>query len=179
MALLLRDPDAGFDSGDMRSGLLLCPHNCRFPKLSGKESCKKWQRSFFYAKNLLKDANHVNLPPFALRGLGERDSWKASLENPGPDMVNILKLVVALQGEVALKAPDLQLAFIGARVSPLQRRSHKMCHLGSNKDPTRNSSKVLSAGEVAQKANKIIEVKLLPKLKWGMKPTTATIRLQR
>jgi hypothetical protein len=36
--------------------------------------------------------------------------------------------------------------------------------------PLKNSSKVLSAGEVAQKANKIAEVKLLPEWKWGLKP---------
>jgi hypothetical protein len=44
------------------------------------------------------------------------------LPSPGPDMVNILKRIIALQGEGSLKAPDLLLAFIDARVSPLQRR---------------------------------------------------------
>jgi hypothetical protein len=34
-----------------------------FPKLIGKESCKKWQCSVFYTKNLLADANHINLYP--------------------------------------------------------------------------------------------------------------------
>jgi hypothetical protein len=48
-----------------------------FPNLSGKKSCKKWQRSFFYAKNLREDVDHVNLPPFAPGGPGERDSWIA------------------------------------------------------------------------------------------------------
>jgi hypothetical protein len=45
-----------------------------FPKLTGKESCKKWQHSFFYAKNLLEGADHVNLPPFESSGQGERDN---------------------------------------------------------------------------------------------------------
>jgi hypothetical protein len=60
-------------------------------------------------------------PPFAPGGSGEHDSWKTSLPNPGPDMVNILKRIIALQGEGGLKAPDLLLAFIDARMSPLQR----------------------------------------------------------
>jgi hypothetical protein len=34
-----------------------------FSKLTGKESCKKWQCSFFYAKKLLVDSDNVNLPP--------------------------------------------------------------------------------------------------------------------
>jgi hypothetical protein len=59
---------------------------------------------------------------------------------------------------------------INARVSLLQRRSHKMCFLGSNRDPTRHSSKVLSAAVVVQKANKIAEVKLLAEWAWGLKP---------
>jgi hypothetical protein len=45
-----------------------------------------------------------------------------------------------------------------------------MCFLGSNRDPTQNSSKALSAELVAQKANKIAEVKLLAEWKWGLKP---------
>jgi hypothetical protein len=70
-----------------------------FLKLMGKESCKKWQRSFFYAQNLGKDVNHVNLPPFELGGPGERDNWSTSLSGPGPDMVNIFQRIVALQWE--------------------------------------------------------------------------------
>jgi hypothetical protein len=45
-----------------------------------------------------------------------------------------------------------------------------MCFLGSNRDPTRHSSKALSAAVVAQKANKIAEVKLLAEWAWGLKP---------
>jgi hypothetical protein len=85
-------------------------------------------------------------------------------------MANIVKRVVDLQGEGGLKASNLLLAFIGARVLPLQRWSHKMCFLGSNRDPTQNSSKVLSAEEVVRKANKITEVKLTPEWKWGLRP---------
>jgi hypothetical protein len=34
-----------------------------FPGLKGKESCKKWQCSIFYVKNLKKGVDHINLPP--------------------------------------------------------------------------------------------------------------------
>jgi hypothetical protein len=64
-------------------------------------------------------------------------------------MTIILKRIIALKGEGGLKAPDLLLAFMDACVSPLQRRSHKMCFLGSNRDPIRNSSKALSTEVVA------------------------------
>jgi hypothetical protein len=45
-----------------------------FPGLKGKESCKKWQRSFFYVKNLKRGSDYINLLPFDASGPGERDS---------------------------------------------------------------------------------------------------------
>jgi hypothetical protein len=141
-----------------------------FPRLMGKESCKKWQCSFFYVKNLKEDVDHVNLPTFNAGGLGERGSWSASLPGPGPNMVKILQRIIALQVEGGLKPSDLLLAFLDARVLPLQRRSHKMCFLGSDRDHTWHTSKALSAVGVAQKANKIAEVKLPAAWAWGLKP---------
>jgi hypothetical protein len=140
-----------------------------FPGLKGKESCKKWQRSFFYVKNLKEGADNINLPPFEANG-PERDSWSAPLPRPAPDMEKILQRISALQKDGGLRPPDLLLAFLVARVSPLQRRSHKMCFLGSARDPTRHSSRTLSATEVAQKANRVADVKLQASWKWGLKP---------
>jgi hypothetical protein len=67
-----------------------------FPKLSGKESCKKWQCSFFYAKNLLEDSDHVNLHHFESGGMRERNNSSAPLSAPGPNMALILKRILAL-----------------------------------------------------------------------------------
>jgi hypothetical protein len=140
-----------------------------FPGIKGKESCKKWQRSFFYVKNLKEGADHINLPPFEASG-PEQDSWSAPLPRPSPDMEKILQRISTLQTEGGLEPPDLLLAFLVARVSPLQRRSHKMCFLGSARDPTRHSSKALSALEVARKANHIVDVKLQASWTWGLEP---------
>jgi hypothetical protein len=85
-------------------------------------------------------------------------------------MVKILQCIVALQTDGNLKPSDLLLAFLDARVSPLQRRSHKMCFLGSDRDPTCHSSRVLTAVEVAQKANRIAEVNLPTSWVWGLRP---------
>jgi hypothetical protein len=141
-----------------------------FPGLKGKESCKKWQRSFFYLRNLKKGVDYINLPPFDASGPGERDSWSASLPRAGPDMAKVLQRIVALQAEGGLKSYDLLLAFLDARISPLQRRSHKMCFLGSDRDPTHHSSKALMAVAVVQKAKKIAEVKLPAAWAWGLRP---------
>jgi hypothetical protein len=140
-----------------------------FPGIKGKESCKKWQRSFFYVKNLKEGADHINLPPFEASG-PERDNWSAPLPRPSPDMEKILQRISTLQTEGGLEPSDLLLAFLVARVSPLQRRSHKMCFLGSAKDPTSHSSKALSALEVARKANRIADVRLQASWTWGLEP---------
>jgi hypothetical protein len=81
----------------------------------------------------------------------------------------MLQRITALQKEGNLKPSDLLLAFLDACVSPLQRRSHKMCFLGSARDPTCHSSRMLAAVEVAQKANKIAEVKLPTTWAWGLR----------
>jgi hypothetical protein len=140
-----------------------------FPGIKGKESCKKWQRSFFYVKNLKEGADHINLPPFEANG-PEQDSWSAPLPRPTPDVEKILQRISALQKEGSLRPPDLLLAFLVARVSHIQHRSHKMCFLGSARDPTCHSSRTLSATEVAQKANRVADVKLQASWKWGLKP---------
>jgi hypothetical protein len=119
-----------------------------------------WQRSFFYVKNLKEGADYINLSPFDANGPGERDSWTAPLPCPSPDITKILQRIIALEKDGNLKPSDLLLAFLDTRVSPLQRRSHKMCFLGSARDPTRHSSRKRAAVEVAQKANRIAEVQL-------------------
>jgi hypothetical protein len=45
-----------------------------------------------------------------------------------------------------------------------------MCFLGFARDPTRPSSKALSALEVARKANRIADVKLQASWMWGLEP---------
>jgi hypothetical protein len=85
-------------------------------------------------------------------------------------MEEILLRITTLQTEGGLEPTDLLLAFLVARVSPLQCRSHKMCFLGSARDPTRHSSKALSALEVARKVNRIADVKLQASWMWGLEP---------
>jgi hypothetical protein len=85
-------------------------------------------------------------------------------------MMKMLQRITALQKDSNLKPYDLLLAFLDARVSPLQHHSHKMCFLGSARDPTRHSSRTLAAVEVAQKANRIAEVKLPGTWVWGLRP---------
>jgi hypothetical protein len=83
-----------------------------FPGLKGKESCKKWQRSFFYVKNLKEGADYINLPPFDASGPSEQDSWSAPLPRPSLDIMKILQWIAALQKDGNLKPSDLLLTFL-------------------------------------------------------------------
>jgi hypothetical protein len=106
-----------------------------------------------------------------LKGKESCKKWHCSffyvknLKNP-----KIVQRIVALQAEGGLKASDHLLAFHDARMLPLQCRPHKMCFLGSNRDPSSHSSRALTAVAVAQKANRITEVKLPATWEWGLKP---------
>jgi hypothetical protein len=66
-----------------------------FPGIKGKESCKKWQHSFFYVKNLKEGEDHINLPPFVAGG-PERDNWSAAPPRLSQDMEKILLRITTL-----------------------------------------------------------------------------------
>jgi hypothetical protein len=66
-----------------------------FPGIKRKASCKKWQRSFFYMKNLKEGVNHINLPPFEASGPAQ-DSWSTPLPCPSLDMEKILQRISTL-----------------------------------------------------------------------------------
>jgi hypothetical protein len=120
-------------------------------------------------KNLKKGEDHINLPPFEAGG-PERDNWSAAPPRPSPNMEEILQRITTLQTEGGLEPTDLLLPFLVTHVSPLQCSSHKMFFLGCARDPTRHSSKALSALEVARKENRIADVKLQASWTWGLEP---------
>jgi hypothetical protein len=84
----------------MRHRVLYARKTADFPGIKGKESCKKWQHSF-YTKNLKEGNDHINLPPFEA-GRPERDNWSAALPRPSPDMEEILLQITTLQMEGGL-----------------------------------------------------------------------------
>jgi hypothetical protein len=89
-----------------------------FPGIKGKESCKKWQCSFFYVKNLKEGTDHTNLPPFEASEPA-RDSWSTPLPRPLLDMEKILQRISTLQTEGGLEPFDLLLAFLVTAPAPL------------------------------------------------------------
>ena len=65
---------------------------------------------------------------------------------------------------------DLVRTFISRRVSPLQRRDHKICHTRGALDPTRISKHELDKASVFRRVNAIAANEMSDKWRWGVKP---------
>jgi hypothetical protein len=117
-----------------------------FPKIELLESCKKWQKSFFYVKNTT-DEDLLNLPPYVDE---PPTAMKNLTYNPkttvGP--VNALHRVKGELRDAGLTPQDILACFISRRVSPLQRRSHKICQMSGPMDPTRHFTHELSPANI-------------------------------
>jgi hypothetical protein len=88
-----------------------------FPKVELLESCKKWQNSFFYIKNIT-DVDVLNLPPFVDEPPLAMKNWSY---NPKTTVmpVNALHWAKGELRDACLTPQDLVACFISRRVSPL------------------------------------------------------------
>jgi hypothetical protein len=105
-----------------------------FPKVELIESCKKWQKSFFYVKNTT-DIDQLNLPPFVDEPPLAMKNWTYNSKTTVMP-VNALHQVKGELRDAGLTPQDLVACFISQRISPLQRRSHKICQMSGPMDPT-------------------------------------------
>ncbi|KAE8776253.1 hypothetical protein D1007_51109 [Hordeum vulgare] len=91
-----------------------------FPGIIFKDSCKKWQRTFFYVRNLNEDRYCVGLEPFTDQPANERN-WKIEPDFPEMQgMVNRLESFIT----TGLMGADVISAFTLCRVEPLKARAH-------------------------------------------------------
>jgi hypothetical protein len=76
-----------------------------FPKIELLESCKKWQKSFFYVKNTM-DVDLLNLPPYVDEPPFEMKNWTYNPKNTvGP--VNALHRVKGELQDASLTPQDI------------------------------------------------------------------------
>jgi hypothetical protein len=110
------------------------------------ESCKKWQKSFFYVKNTT-DIDLLNLPPFVDEPPLAMKNWTY---NPKTSVVpvNALDRVKVDLRDAGLTPQDLVACFISRRISPLQRRPHKICQMSGPMDPTWHSTHELTPADI-------------------------------
>jgi hypothetical protein len=137
-------------------------------KIELLESCKKWQKSFLYVKNTT-DVDLLNLPPYVDEPPLGMKNWTYNPKNTvGP--VNALHRVKGELRDAGLTPQDIVACFISRRVSPLQRRSHKICQMSGAMDPTRHSTHELSPNDILWRVNKDICKSSQVTFAWGLEP---------
>ena len=139
-----------------------------FPHIYGLESCRKWLRSFFYVKNAT-DVDLINLPAFVLDPPTEQHNWGYKPNDNVAEFKEIRRIIKQLKKE-GMSANDLVATFISRRVSPLQRRVHKICHMSGPLDPTRTSTYELNKAQIRRHVKAIARTQMTYDWEWGKEP---------
>jgi hypothetical protein len=138
-----------------------------FPKIELLESCKKWQKSFFYVKNTTA-VDLLNLPPYVDEPPVEMKNWTYNPKNTvGP--VNALHRVKDELRDAGLTPQDIIVCFISRCIFPLQHRSHKICQMSGAMDPTRHSTPELSPADILRQVKDICKTSQAT-FTWGLEP---------
>src|SRR3954463_12664700 len=103
------------------------------------QSCKEWQRTFFYVKSPKNGPDLLNLPEFSVTRPTDKYQWALRYGVGDVDVDQQVKRVGRLERD-GLMPNDLAAAWLHARIVPLQRRVHRICDLSGPRDPTRLST---------------------------------------
>jgi hypothetical protein len=83
--------------------------------------------------------------------------------------VNALHRVKGELLDAGLTPQDIVACFISRRISPLQRRSHKICQMGGAMDPTRHSTHELTPADILRRVKDICKSSQAT-FAWGLEP---------
>ena len=142
--------------------------NSVFPRIRGLKSCRKWLRSFFYVKNSTS-ADMIGLPNFTIGPPEAQLKWGYDPKDLVLEVNEIDKVILQLKKE-GMSAEDLLATFISRRVSPLQQRVHKICHMSGRYDPTRMTSYELSKAQIRRRVKAVARTNMLKDWVWGKEP---------
>ena len=142
-----------------------------FPVITLIQSVKRWQKSYFYVKNVAPQGDYVNLPAYvAGPPAGRRPQWSyraVTLSQAGAAAVARLRVMIQSEG---LTGSDLLAAFVARRVLPLQSRPHLICQMSGQLDPSRMCTKDMPHDEVAHMVNYLANCKLSAEWWFGKEP---------
>jgi hypothetical protein len=86
-------------------------------KLSGLESYRKWQQTFFYVRNS-GPVDFINLPAY-VPGAPARTNWQYNPQNNHDETNRIVRYIKKLKKDTDLSADDIVRAFVSRWVLPL------------------------------------------------------------
>ena len=117
----------------------------------------------------------INLPNFAIGPPTAQRNWGYNPTDKVLEVNHIHQVVEQLRGE-GLTADDLLATFVSRRVSPLQRRVHKICHMSGPLDPTRTSTIELNKAQIRKRVKAIARTKMTEEWEWGKEPHSRSNR---
>ncbi|XP_071680281.1 uncharacterized protein [Lolium perenne] len=145
-----------------------------FLKLSGLESCRTWQGTFFYVKNTGR-ADRINLPPYQA-GPPSRTNWSYNPRTEHAETNRVVRFLASLKKETNICSDDIIRTFISRRVLPLKRRAHRMSEMYGPGDPTKITGRALSKKDVVLKAKQICQTAMPFAWEWGLLPLSFSNR---
>jgi hypothetical protein len=145
-----------------------------FLKLSGLESCRTWQGTFFYVKNTGR-ADRINLPPYQA-GPPSRTNWSYNPRTEHAETNRVVRFLASLKKETNICSDDIIRTFISRRVLPLKRRAHRMSEMYGPGDPTKITGRALSKKDVVLKDKQICQTAMPFAWEWGLLPLSFSNR---
>ncbi|KAK1646158.1 hypothetical protein QYE76_063963 [Lolium multiflorum] len=144
-----------------------------FLKLTGLESCRTWQGTFFYVKNTGR-ADRINLPPYQA-GPPSRTNWSYNPRTEHAETNRVVRFLASLKKETNICSDDIIRTFISRRVLPLKRRAHRMSEMYGPGDPTKITGRALSKKDVVL-ARQICQTAMPFAWEWGLLPLSFSNR---
>ncbi|KAK1606958.1 hypothetical protein QYE76_030631 [Lolium multiflorum] len=142
-----------------------------FFKFAGLDSCRAWERTFFYVKNT-GPADLINLPAFN-PAVPTRANWSYNPKETHVETNRIIRFMKQLMKDTAFCPDDIVRTFISRRVLPLKRRAHKMSEMYGPGDPTKITGLPLSKEDVVLKARHICQTSMPLDWEWGLLPLSS------
>ena len=115
------------------------------------------------------DVDLINLSVFVLDPPTEQHNWGYKPNDKVAEVKEIRRVIEQLKEE-GMSADDLVATFISRRVSPLQRRVHKICHMSGPLDPTRTSTFELDKAQIQRHVKAIARTQMTKEWEWGKEP---------
>ena len=112
----------------------------------------------------------INLPDYRSGAPIEKHNWEYIPTDPRGEIQGYYAHILELTKEGKLKADDLVTTFIAWRISPLQRRSHKICHMSGRLDPNRITAIELPKPNIRKKVKAIRVTQMVDEWEWGLEP---------
>src|SRR3954464_15035142 len=132
----------------------------RFPDIVGHESCKNWQRTYFYGLDIPLASREVTYPDFVDGSAAETSTWRSQAYLPSDiDASHAIRWIEWFV-ETGLTGLTLSMCWFIRRIHPLQHRS-KLMHEYSNDrwDSLRISEDNFSSDSVKLRLKVIVKVK--------------------